>query len=130
MDDKSIVARAAERLKRTFHQVSEGERWYGKEQKRRAATKVRKLNFVERMTRPGAPVIQNPDGTVSTHKMAWGQDKQGYYAFPTIIERNGGLKELPPKDADRYAHRTGELKRFRTRGEAEKYAAGSWKKPR
>lgn len=87
------------------------------------------LEFERRMTQPNAPFIQNLDGSISTHKMAWGSDKKGFYAFPTIVNRNGQLVELSPEKADVYAHQTGELKRFSTQTEAEVYAAGSWKTP-
>jgi hypothetical protein len=78
---------------------------------------------------PRSGVINNPDGSISTHKMMYGQDSKGWYAFPSIIQENGKLKELSGKEADAYAHRTGKLKRFDTRDEASTYAAGSWKNP-
>jgi len=76
-----------------------------------------------------SPIKENDDGTVSTHKMAWGEDDQGFYAFPTIVRKGDELVELAPKEADDYAHETGELKRFDTQEEAESYAAGSYKTP-
>lgn len=78
---------------------------------------------------PRTGAIQNSDRTISTHKMAWGSDQKGFYAFPTIIEENGQLRELPMREADLYAHKTGKIKRFATQKEAEDYAAGSWKEP-
>lgn len=83
--------------------------------------------FVRRMNQADAPFLQNQDGTISTHRMAWGSDDDGFYAFPTIVNRNGKLEKLSPEDADNYAHQTGELKRFDTQAEVEAYAAGSWK---
>ena len=83
--------------------------------------------FEQRINDPNAPSIRNPDGTVSTHKMAWDIDEKGFYVFPTIVNQNGKLVQLSAEDADRYAHKTGELKRFATQGQASAYAAGSWK---
>jgi hypothetical protein len=60
--------------------------------------------------------------------MAWATDDKGPFAFPTIINQNGKLVELPVKEAMAYALKTGELKRFSSPQEAEAYAAGSWKK--
>lgn len=91
------------------------------------STKESKPEFIQRMGLAQPPFIRNEDGTISTHKMAWGSDSEGYYAFPTIVSRDGRLVELSKKEADDYAHETGELIRFDTKEEAESYAAGSWK---
>ena len=43
-------------------------------------------NFVDRvLNRDKYPVLNNPDGTVSTHKMSWGESNGKYYVYPTIL---------------------------------------------
>ena len=56
------------------------------------------LNFVDRYLNPDQyPVIENADGTVSTHKMAAEADAAGnWYVFPTIVQ--GGDGELKAFD--------------------------------
>lgn len=74
------------------------------------------LNFVQRYMEPEKwPSIPAPNGRdVMTHMMAWGEDDQGAYVYPTIIydPMTKQLKQLSGKEADRYAHMTGEMIRF------------------
>ncbi len=83
--------------------------------------------FVQRMYNSTSPAIQNPNGTVSTHKMEYASDERGFFVYPTIIERNSRLEELSREEAVKYAYQTGGLKRFKTQEEAKRFAAGSWK---
>ncbi len=80
------------------------------------------------MFSPNSPKIVNPDGTTSSHKMAWGQVDNFYIAYPTIIQmQDGTLKELDQKSAVDYALRTGEYKKFSNAKDAEIYANGGYK---
>ncbi len=54
----------------------------------------------KRMFEKDAPVIQNPDGSHSTHLMAAETDEDGnWWAFPTIVREDGELKKLSKKEA-------------------------------
>jgi len=71
----------------------------------------KRLNFVKRVMAPDQyPVIANPDGSYSTHRMSWSDtDKGGGIVYPNIVQRDGGdLVELPPDDAHKYAIENGE----------------------
>lgn len=83
-------------------------------------------DFEKRMQDPNA-FITNPDGTISTHKMAWGQAGGKFIAFPTIVPVDGELKQLGVNDAADFAIKNNEYKSFDTAKDAETYAAGSWK---
>jgi hypothetical protein len=96
------------------------------------STKTPRLtNFESRITNmfsPNAPKIVNPDGTTSSHKMAWGTVDNFAIAYPTIIQlADGTLKELDQKAAAEYALRTGEYKKFANAKDAEAYANGGYK---
>jgi hypothetical protein len=66
------------------------------------------LNFVDRANNPqNYPVVNNEDGSISTHKMAWGTDGSGQaYMFPTLPynkNEDGSIKEsikVPNQYAD------------------------------
>lgn len=73
------------------------------------------------------PVV-NPDGTTSTHKMMSYEADGKYKAAPTIINQNGRLVELSPRDAMRYAEENNTYKEFNTSQDAESYAANGYKK--
>lgn len=84
-----------------------------------------KLNFVQRYLDPaGHPTIQNPDGTVSTHRMASG-DRMVY---PTIIQNpDGSLRQLTDQQAYQYAMKTGEYIQFPTEADARWFAENGYK---
>lgn len=88
------------------------------------------LNFEQRILNPNSyPSIDNGDGSVSTHRMAWGGDEGNFKAFPTIIQsKDGKLVEMEPMDAQRYAEKTGEYRKFTDAKDAESYAEGGYKK--
>ncbi|CAO0822430.1 hypothetical protein DFAR_3060003 [Desulfarculales bacterium] len=88
------------------------------------------LDFVDRIMKPEQyPVIENPDGTVSTHKMASGEVNGKNIVYPTIVRDkvSGELRELPPQEAMKYAADTGEHISFPTREEAERFGSGGYK---
>ena len=95
--------------------------------------------------RKGLPPFIGKDGRPSTHKMASGQvsDKDGneiHIAYPTLypnyINYKGEKtftgkwsdKGMSNKSAFEEAIRRGEIFKFKTKEEAEKFAEGSWKK--
>lgn len=90
-----------------------------------------KLNFEQRILKPSSyPVINNDDGSESTHKMAYGEADGKYVAFPTIVQSKatGKLHELSPGDAFRYAMQSGEFRDFDKEEDAAAYADGGYKK--
>lgn len=89
-----------------------------------------KSNLKEFEKRINNPVqyIQNADGSRSTHKMASAGVEGKEIAFPTIVNIDGKLKELPINDAIDHALKTGEYKEFKTQDEASRYAEGGYKK--
>lgn len=91
-----------------------------------SGTSEPKTNFEKRILNPSLK-IKNQDGSVSTHKMMSFEAEGKYYAAPTIVEINGKLKELQPKEAIDYALKNGEYKEFKTDSEAKKYADGDYK---
>ena len=54
----------------------------------------RKANFVQRLKDPNRKVIKNPDGSVSTHKLAWAEVDDKIIVYPEIQEINGELVDL------------------------------------
>jgi hypothetical protein len=62
----------------------------------------RDKDFVQRAYNPDPNKVQyNPDGTTSTHKMAWGTDETGQaYMFPTIFNENNEAIKVPNMYAD------------------------------
>ena len=86
------------------------------------------LNFVQRMLEPNKwPVIQNQDGSYSTHLMAWDQDQKGPFVFPTIIWDGKKLKKLSMDEAWRHARLTGEMIRVNSPEEAEWFSSRGYK---
>jgi hypothetical protein len=89
-------------------------------------------NFEKRIQNP-VNKIKNIDGTTSTHKMASGEVDGKYIAYPTIVEQNGKLVELPDgkegnwKAMD-YALKNKEYKEFKTEKEAQDYSNNGYKK--
>jgi len=81
------------------------------------------MNFVERVINPNIyPVLNNEDGSVSTHSMASGEGDGRYYAYPTVVQEGDRLKRLEDADAWRHASRTGERIEFSTPEEADWFA--------
>jgi len=84
-------------------------------------------NFVQRMYNPEKS-IANPDGSFSTHKMASAEVDGKYIAFPTIVEKDGKLVELPVNEAIDYALANNEYAQFGAAKDAEWWASGGYKK--
>ncbi len=90
------------------------------------------LNFVQRIINADqAPSIQNEDGTISSHKMAFAETGEGnnkkYVVYPTIIEREGELVELDGQTAMQYASESGEFITFTDPDYAAEFAEGGYK---
>jgi hypothetical protein len=62
----------------------------------------RDKDFVQRAYNPDPNKVQyNPNGTTSTHKMAWGTDETGQaYMYPTIFNENNEAIKVPNMYAD------------------------------
>lgn len=76
--------------------------------------------FIERLrNRTKYPVINNPDGSYSTHKLSYMTTDRGAHVFPTIVWDGKGLQELPPKEAFERAKKTNDMLTFPTREEAD-----------
>tara|TARA_R110002167_G_C12161638_1_gene602526 strand:- start:8 stop:331 length:324 start_codon:yes stop_codon:yes gene_type:complete len=85
------------------------------------------MEFIDRYRNPSSsPVINNDDGTVSTHKMEYSGVDGRYIAYPTIAMIDGSLVDLGPQALD-YAMYTGQFKEFDTEPEAAKYAYDGYK---
>ena len=72
-------------------------------------------------------VQKNPDGSYSTHLMAWGGGDGHFYAFPTLFQDDEGVWEQGGRESLDKAREKGEAHEFDTKEEAEAFAAGSWK---
>lgn len=84
----------------------------------------------------GKSFMINPDGSRSSHKMAWVGDpskKRGNFGvFPTIAPKKGKENSTSPKDwliqTAKQAQAKGEFIKVRSRKRAKKLASGAWKK--
>lgn len=67
--------------------------------------KNKKTPFVNRLiNRQDYPVIGNPDGTYSTHRMSWGQVGNKYWVFPMIEMVGDELVDLRQSGIDPFEH--------------------------
>ena len=91
----------------------------------------------QRWDKRGTEYRQNEDGTRSTHRMASSESDGGGIAYPTVYPKDrAGTKSHDPKDwielegkaAIDTAAARGELYRFKNASNAEKWAAGEYKK--
>ena len=79
-----------------------------------------------RELREGKGVLNNPDGTVSTHRMAtYTGEGNKHYVAPTIAPDETGTYN--PQSFSQAAER-GEVFQFRRERRARKFAYGGWKK--
>ena len=76
-------------------------------------------NFVERIIRTDAPALQNPDGSISTHEMAWGEAAGRFFVYPTIVQQGVELNRLDDSAAFRYAIENQEFIEFDSAAEAD-----------
>jgi hypothetical protein len=90
----------------------------------------RNLDFVDRALRPEKyPVIKNPDGSVSTLKMASGETSGGkQIVYPTIVNKDNKLVDLGPHPAPLiHAEKTGQYIEFPTQQAALKFGSTGYK---
>lgn len=84
------------------------------------------LNFVQRYQDPALwPVVQQPNGQVSTHIMTSGNEGSEGSVFPTLIwdPLSKSMIQLTGAEAAAYAKRTGERINFRDAGDATFFGA-------
>jgi len=79
-------------------------------------------DFVRRIYQSDAPYLDNGDGSISTHLMAWGERGGKYFVYPEIANVHGKLKRLSPDRALDYAIDSGEYVKFDTPEEAEQFS--------
>jgi len=82
--------------------------------------------FVDRILRPDLyPVRKNPDNTVSTHLMAYGEQDGKYFVYPTLqyIDKTWVEDENPNS-----ALKRNNVIYFDREEDAKEFALGSWKK--
>lgn len=82
-------------------------------------------SFVQRILNPHAyPVLQNPDGTVSTHSMAWAEANDGkFYVYPTVLTTpKGQLVRHSDDDAWKHTQATGNFLVFDSAEEADYFS--------
>lgn len=88
------------------------------------------LNFEQRILKPNAyPAIDNGDGSVSTHRMAYGEADGKFVAYPTIVQqKDGKLVQLGDNEAFDFAMKNKEYRSFDKEDDAASYAEGGYKK--
>ena len=83
------------------------------------------IPFVKRILEAGKyPVKKNPDGSVSTHLMGYGEAGGKYFVYPALQYKDGKWKiSHDPSDA----LKTKNVIWFPSEKEASVFAKGSWK---
>jgi len=77
-------------------------------------------SFVKRILyRDKYPVLENPDGSVSTHSMSWGEVDGRYVAYPTVMTTKDGLRRFGADEAWGHAMRSNNYIEFATPEEAD-----------
>lgn len=91
---------------------------------------VNQLNFVQRYLNPSIfPVVENEDGSVSTHLMSSAEVDGKQVVYPNIVQdADGNLTKMEGRDALMYAMEHGEFIEFPTAGGARRFAEGGYKK--
>ena len=70
------------------------------------------LPWVKRRFNTNAPVINNKNGSVSTHKLRFEHDGNTPVVFPTIVQQGDSLLEMTPEAAFGYAKENNTFMRF------------------
>jgi hypothetical protein len=78
-------------------------------------------SFVQRILAPERyPLLKNPDGTVSSHSMAWGEADGRFFVYPTVLlQESQNLKRYDAKEAWKRTQATGNFIEFSSAEEAE-----------
>ena len=88
----------------------------------------RDKNFVQRITNASDwPVMQNPGGSYSSHRMGSGEVDGRAIAFPTLVYDPATNALTQPANPMRAAMQSGEYIQFPSPAEAEKFASGGYK---
>lgn len=81
------------------------------------------LDFVQRILEPEKyPVIDNPDGSVSTHLMSWSNIDGRNIVYPLIRNEGGELRKYDHGEAMLRALSSGEYLEFKTSEEADAFS--------
>lgn len=89
-----------------------------------------KPEYIDRANNPqNYPVINNPNGSISTHRMAAEVDENGnWYTFPTVQMIDGNLVEFnDSRKAMEQAFKTGNILKAPNKEAALRYANGGYK---
>jgi hypothetical protein len=80
--------------------------------------------FIQRILFPEKfPVLNNPDGTVSSHSMAWAEVDGKYVVFPTVLYNGeAGLKRYTPDKALPLVLKSGNYIEFDTPEKADYFS--------
>ena len=83
----------------------------------------RGVGFVDRVLNPNKyPSIQNPDGSISTHKMSYVSGDDKFYVFPTILNGKDGLTEYLPMEAWEHVKQSGNFISFDNEKDAAEFS--------
>jgi hypothetical protein len=87
-------------------------------------------NFVKRILDPNQKSLDAGNGQRMTHKMSAEVDEKGVWSvFPTVVEIQGQLKELPLREAQDYAMKSGEFISFgKDKAKALAFAENGYKR--
>lgn len=58
------------------------------------------------------PTLENRDGTISTHSMAYGEADGKFYVYPTVVYEDGKMQRLGPDTAWNRAVMSGDYLEF------------------
>lgn len=83
------------------------------------------LNFVQRIQQPDKwPILPMGKQGYATHLMAWASDDKGPFVYATVVydPTTKKLHQLDPRSAVAYAQDSGEMIRFKTDAEADRFS--------
>lgn len=84
----------------------------------------RKKDFINRMMNANDfPVLENRDGTVSTHSMAYGEADGQYFVYPTVVYQDGKMMRLGPDTAWTRAMESGDYVMFENEDDAREFSS-------
>jgi len=95
------------------------------ERSKQLTEKNKNIDWVERAINPSKYkdiAIKNEDGTLSTHKLEWGEVDDGYAIYPTIIMKDGKLTEVSSEEAFEHAKSTKSLIKVKDKNLAKYYS--------
>ena len=85
--------------------------------------KHRNKDFINRIINVNDfPVLENRDGSVSTHSMSYGESDGKYYVFPTVVIEGGKAMRLGPDTAWVRAMTSGDFLEFDSEQDAADFS--------